>query len=292
MDKKMWDELHGYLDSEHPCIVCNSKDLISWAKLNYLSAKKCVHCGMISVNPHFNDEGLRLLYSNYFQKREENELLKIQRDDVYEIDHNWVTKFIDVGTVLDIGCSGGFFLSKFSADKWEREGVEIAGDSADYARNNYGINIHEGLITEIEFDKKYDLVMMRGVIEHFRDPISVFEKCKDLINPGGYIFLTATPAGDSFAFDVYREKWVLFSPLDHIHFFTIDLLNEVLQRYGFIHVSHHYQYQETPYANPGRDFDKIQKDICLKAEGRFSEIDGSVPFPGSMLTGLWQKSCT
>ena len=23
----------------------------------------------------------------------------------------------------DIGCSGGFFLSKFSADKWEREGV-------------------------------------------------------------------------------------------------------------------------------------------------------------------------
>jgi len=123
MDKKLWADLRGYLKEEHPCIICNSRNLKLWAKLNYLTAKKCDNRGMISVNPHFNDEGLRLLYSNYFKKRKENELLTIQRDDVYEIDHNWVTKFIDAGSVLDIGCSGGFFLSKFSADKWEREGV-------------------------------------------------------------------------------------------------------------------------------------------------------------------------
>ena len=37
---------------------------------------------MISVNPHFNDKDLHQLYSNYFQKREDNELLKKQRNDV------------------------------------------------------------------------------------------------------------------------------------------------------------------------------------------------------------------
>ena len=49
---------------------------------------------MISVNPHFNDKGLHLLYSTYFQKREDSDLLKIQRDDVYEIDQKWVRKVI------------------------------------------------------------------------------------------------------------------------------------------------------------------------------------------------------
>ena len=287
--EEMWLNLKFFLEKEHPCIVCNSTDLRPWAKLNYLIAKRCNNCGMISVNPHFSDEGLHLLYSNYFQKREDSELLKIQRNDVYEIDHKWVTQFINSGTVLDIGCSGGFFLSRFSSEKWEREGVEIAGDASNYARSNFNINVHEGLITDLDFSKKYDLVMLRGVIEHFRDPISVFNKCSEIINPGGYLFLTATPAGDSFAFDIYREKWSLFVPLEHIHFFTIKLLDQVLNKNNFSQISHHYQYHETPYANHIKDYKKISKDILLKEEGRFSEIEGSVPFPGSMLTGLWKK---
>jgi len=288
--EEMWRDLKKYLENEHPCIVCNSNDFFEWAKLNYLIAKKCNKCGMISVNPHFSDEGLKFLYSTYFKKREDSELLKIQRDDVYEIDHNWVTNFISSGVVLDIGCSGGFFLNKFSSDKWEKEGVEIAGDASDFAKNNFNIHVHEGLITELSFDKQYDLVMLRGVIEHFRDPISVFKKCSEIIKPGGYLFLTATPAGDSFAFEVYREKWSLFVPLEHIHFFTVKLLDKVLSKFGFSQISHSYQYQETPYANISKDYEKIMKDINLKLQGKFSEINFSVPFPGSMLTGLWKKN--
>ena len=45
MDKKMWDDLSNYLEEAHPCIVCNSSNLNKWAKLNYLTAKKCDHCG-------------------------------------------------------------------------------------------------------------------------------------------------------------------------------------------------------------------------------------------------------
>jgi len=121
--------------------------------------------------------------------------------------------------VLDVGCSGGFFLSKFSPDCWERYGVEIASDAAEYARSNCGIPVQVGNIVELAFDERFDLVMLRGVIEHFRDPISVLNKCCHLLTPGGYLFITATPAGDSFAFEVYREKWQLFTPLEHIHFF-------------------------------------------------------------------------
>ena len=53
---------------------------------------------------------------------------------------------------------------------------------------------------------------------------------------------------------------------------------------------HHYQYEETPYANPSNDYKKIKQDIVM-AKGRQREmIAGSVSFSGSMITALWKKA--
>lgn len=289
--KKLWDDLKPYLEEEiNPCIVCGDSKFSVWAQENYLKALKCKKCGMISVNPHFTEEGLNHFYSNYFTYRRENRFLNQQRDETYLIDKNWVTNYIKKGKILDIGCSGGFFLSKFSEENFNREGVEIGLDAVDYAMENFKINVHNGKITEIDFNKKYDIVMMRGVIEHFKDPISVFNKCSKIINDKGFLFITATPAGeDSFAFNVYREKWRLFTPLEHIHFFTVKLLTKTLEKFGFSYVAHHYQYTETPYANPEKDFNKIKEDIILINSGKHDQINDSPPFPGSMITGIWQK---
>ena len=35
------DKLKKYLGELKPCIICQSKNLESWAKLDYLEAKKC-----------------------------------------------------------------------------------------------------------------------------------------------------------------------------------------------------------------------------------------------------------
>lgn len=288
-DKALWKGLQLYLEEEHPCIICGNDKFSSWAKEFYLEAKQCLGCGMISVNPHFREEGLSKLYSEYFSYRQNDVVKKQQRDITYIIDRDWVSLFVNGGKVLDVGCSGGFFLNKFFPKNWDRFGVEIAADAAEYAKNNFNIPVRVGNIVELEFDQQFDLLMLRGVIEHFRDPISVLEKCCQLLKPGGYLFITATPAGDSFAFEVYREKWGLFTPLEHIHFFSVKLLSRVLKDYGMRLVSYHYQYEETPYANPPEDFSKIKKDICLAFEGQRDKIKRSVPFPGSMITALWQK---
>ena len=288
-DKALWEGLQPYLEEEHPCIICGNDKFSSWAKEVYLEAKQCLECGMISVNPHFSEEGLNELYSGYFAYRQDDLIKKQQRDITYLIDRDWVSLFVRGGKVLDVGCSGGFFLSKFSPGNWDRFGVEIASDAAEYAMSNFGIPVRVGDIVALDFAERFDLVMLRGVIEHFCDPISVLEKCCKLLKPGGFLFITATPAGDSFAFEVYREKWGLFTPLEHIHFFSVKLLSRVLNNYGMRLVSYHYQYEETPYANAPEDFSEIKKDICLALKGQRDKIKNSVPFPGSMITALWQK---
>jgi 2-polyprenyl-3-methyl-5-hydroxy-6-metoxy-1,4-benzoquinol methylase len=283
------NELKKYLGELRSCIICNGKNLEAWAKLDYLEAKKCKDCGMISVNPHLNDEGLSKVYQDYFTHRLDEKELFEKRKIMYKIDHDWITKFINHGKMLDVGCSGGQFLSVFDPKKWERQGVEIDKDAAEFAKSEYDIPVSIGYFPEISFEEKFDLVVIRGVIEHFSDPISVLKKCAEVLKPNGFLFITATPVGNSFAFDVYREKWHLFTPLAHIHFFTVDLLSRVLKTFGMSLIDQHYQYEETPYANPEEDFTKIQEDIVLISQGKQDQIKQSVTFSGSMMTAVWQK---
>lgn len=284
--------LKNYLGELKPCIICNGNNLIKFANIDYLEAKKCLDCGMISVNPHLNKQGLSIIYKNYFNKRlsEDQKTLFEKRKIMYKLDHDWITKFIDSGKILDVGSSGGQFLSLFDSTKWERLGVEIDEDAAQFAESEFDIPIKIGYLPEINFEEKFDLIVIRGVIEHFSDPISVLKKCTDILNPNGFLFITATPVGNSFAFDVYREKWHLFDPLAHIHFFSVDLLSKVLKKYDMSLIEQHYQYLETPYANPDDDFAKIQRDIILISKNKKNEIKNSVPFPGSMMTAVWQKN--
>lgn len=286
---ELWEKLRVHLDAVHPCLVCGGDQLDTWAQEGYLEAKKCRACGMISVNPHFTDEGLNLFYDGYFQYREEKLLLKQQREVAYVMDRDWINLFIQGGDVLDVGCSGGFFLNIFPSDRWNRHGLEMEQSASDFGMKHFGVPIMVGDLVEMEIEKRFDLVMLRGVIEHVRDPIPYLEKCVSLLKPGGLLFLTATPAGDAFAFDVYREKWVLFTPLEHIHFFSHALLVEVLGRFGMRPLAHHYPYEDTPYANPEADFKKIREDIVLIQNGQADQVQGSVPFPGSMITAVWKK---
>jgi len=283
------DELKKHLGELQSCVVCSGKNLESWAKLDYLEARKCEDCGMISVNPHLNEEGLAKLYENYFSYRLDDKNSFEKRKIMYPIDRDWISKFINKGKVLDVGSSGGQFLSTFDPKKWERYGVEIDKNAAEYAKKEYSIPVRVGYFPELDFQEKFDLVMMRGVIEHFSDPISVLKKCSEVLKPGGYLFITATPAGDSFAFYIYREKWHLFTPLDHLHFFSVDLISKVLNKLGLYLIDRHYQYEETPYANPKEDYAKIKKDILLLHSGKHDQIDISPSFPGSIMTAVWKK---
>ena len=280
--------LKKYLGELKPCIICNSENLESWAKLDYLEAKKCRECGMISVNPHLTNEGLSKLYEGYFLSRLEQKEMSEKRKISHKLDFDWITKFINHGKVLDVGCSGGQFLSFFDPKKWERQGVEIDKDTALIAKTEYNIPVKIGYFPEISFEDKFDLIIIRGVIEHFSEPVKVLKKCTELLKSGGYLFITATPAGDSFAFDVYREKWNQFLPPFHLHFFSVDLVTQVLKKLGMGLKDFHYQYEETPYADITKDFQKIKNDI-INLTSKKKKITTSNAFPGTMMTAVWKN---
>jgi 2-polyprenyl-3-methyl-5-hydroxy-6-metoxy-1,4-benzoquinol methylase len=286
--EEVYKRLKKYIDKKRNCIICGSNKFYLWGRLYYLGALRCRGCGMVSVNPHINEDGLKIFYGTYLRNRFENKVLCHDRKIMYKLEYEFINKFISRGSVLDLGCSGGFFLNEFDRRKWKRKGIEIDSNAAHYAKKKFGIEVIEGDFSDLDLGKeKFDLVVLRGVIEHCIEPGSYLKKCASILRNKGMLFITATPNIESFCAEVYREKWRLFTPIEHLHFFSVDLLDKILHPFGFELVEKKYFYEETPYANLPRDYEKMKRDILLIAKGRRDIIKDSVPFWGNMITAVW-----
>src|SRR2546428_634741 len=74
-------------------------------------------------------------------------------------DHVWPTLrhlvqslYPDPGRMLEVGCSYGAVLDFFQREGWDVEGIEIDARAAAYARQFFGLRIHEGRLEDVQSD--------------------------------------------------------------------------------------------------------------------------------------------
>lgn len=286
---KAWTEQESFDVVERDCAVCGEADFTEWANADGFTTVQCSNCSFVWINPVMAEADLDVYYSGYIEHRLDNEKKMRLRKLQYEIDAGFLRMHVRSGSVLDVGCSGGFFLDELG-DSFERYGLERDPDAAEHARTELGFDVKNEQLGEDSFrEGKFDLVIMRGVIEHIPDPGKALQRVQELLKPGGFYFISATPNVESFCADFYRDKWNVYHPVEHINLFSYTTLSRLCQQYGLESVEVAYPYLETPYANPEADHASIQRDVLLKHEGRWSEVDISPPFWGNMMTAVFQK---
>lgn len=180
------------------------------------------------------------------------------------------------GTVLDVGCSTGEFLQTI---KWEgrKFGTEINAVAAAKASTR-GIRI----VSDIEsMREKLSLIVVRGVIQHLKDPFSFLETAFDKLEIGGHLVFLATPNAESLvyrifgtlpALDLERNFWVP----RHLE------LVKYCQRVGFRHVATRFPYRDSPYA---RRTDFLRFSRALLSPQR----DLGFAFPKNMMDAIFEK---
>lgn len=92
-------------------------------------------------------------------------------------------------TLLDAGCGRGApVLSKYVGSARRLIGVDLV----DFCDNVPGVELRNGDLSHIDLDDgTVDIAMSRSVMEHVRDPKSVFAEVHRVLRSGGYfIFLT------------------------------------------------------------------------------------------------------
>ena len=289
----MYEEYRKFLGPVRPCLICGTdadgESRETWAVDEYFKALRCQSCGLVTIEPSLNEEGLSAFYSNYIQRRFDNESKMQKRQVQYTQDLSFLYKHITEGVVLDVGCNGGFFLAEFD-EKFQKYGIEIDEEAVKHARDFYGLDVRFEKFGEDTFEADYfDLVVFRGVIEHMYDPKSALQRAHEVLKPGGLLFFTATPNLDCLCAEVYREKWNVWHPIEHINIFSADTLHSLLGREHFELLAADYPYLGTPYEDQEKDTLTLLNDIDKKMSGRWDEVKKSPPFWGNMMSVIYKK---
>ncbi len=170
-----------------------------------------------------------------------NEWKQQQEDVRYLVDfvHN-----LGSGTLLDVGCGPGFFLSQLN-DKWDRYGFDISEHALEKA-SDFATCYSGDFCTLDLAPNSFDVILLHHVIEHLDDPLSYINKIKTLLKKDG-IFIVATPDFDSAMARRFKLKYRMLHDPQHVSLFTQFSLVKLLEDYNFDVLSIDYPYFDTRF---------------------------------------------
>ncbi|MCX7606848.1 MAG: class I SAM-dependent methyltransferase [Bacteroidia bacterium] len=163
------------------------------------------------------------------------------------------------GMFLEVGSGTGWFLKIMERWGWRGIGIEPDAKAVEIGRERYNVDIREGTIHELSFPQNtFDAIVMRHVIEHVPDPLSLLRQCSALLKPGGWLAL-ATPNGRSLASRWFGRHWRGLMVPWHLFLFGPISMRLLLQKAGFTKVrvrtravSAHWIYTASRWIKEGR----------------------------------------
>ena len=135
------------------------------------------------------------------------------------------TWFSRPGRLLDLGCGRGEYLDAFAKLGHETSGIDISPIAAGFSPS------HSVALVDLERDPmpypagSFDYVFSKSVVEHLHHPVTVLEKVRSVLKPGG-IAVIMTPSW-------IHNAWGPFY-IDHTHVtpFTIPSLRDCFELVG------------------------------------------------------------
>lgn len=239
------DQVRG-IETKSLCPLCQGAslqriyDVKTWSDYGI---EKCRACGFAFASPRPSAEELERFYtSTYFERSQPTVLGYANYRSVAEVNARrmWaemknllLQHKVSPRRLLDVGCATGGFLAEAQTDKWECVGVELSDFAIDVARNEFGLNVLKGDVFHSDLTPgSFGLSTMWHVLEHVIDPISTLDRTRDLLAPGGLLFIEL-PNWGSIGRKVRGAKWSQLKPPEHINFFTPKSLASAVHKIGF-----------------------------------------------------------
>lgn len=221
-----------------PCRICGSISIGRSSK--YQSADwpmmYCVSCRASYVEADIDPELLRQFYryKDYGSRvySEWGLLKELRRRDYTQLLIHAEALLGKSGTLLDVGCSAGAFLTVAYERGWSVRGIEWDADTAASAPAVLRSQISVGDVSDlVRSMPSADVITFNHVLEHLADPVSILAAARLHLKPKGLI-LIRVPNADSLASRLMGSKWRWFSPPIHLCYFTPYSIRIVARRLG------------------------------------------------------------
>jgi len=201
----------------------------------------CKSCGVIRLNPHLSYSSLVDFYKKHYRNLYTGKIASEQVKDVfksqlvtgnkyYEYIKNEVPEISNFKNVLEIGCSSGGILKVFQDKGHKVTGVDQDEKYADYGRS-LGVEILNGDITKIEENRKFDLIILSHVLEHFTDIEKDLKSILSLLKNNGLLFIAVPGLKNKTYYVGNRANFHYWSQGVHIWWFSKDTLINLLVKF-------------------------------------------------------------
>lgn len=266
------------------CYVCNQIVQLTKSFLYEHENKKyfrCNSCLLVFQNPLPSNAELKNLYNkeyfnqNYSDDNNDYNLRKIQYklDKKIILNHYKDKKF---NKILDYGCGNGNFLKLFKSKKFGFEFNNYADVDKSIKRLNH----------KQVYDQEYDLIIMRGVIEHIPKFNNLIKKLSKCVKQDGLFFITATPNSNNLTFFLSNKDFNQNHP-GHLYHFNNVNLSLLFLKNNFHNIDMRFEYVNTPYANLKNDFNYLKNQLKRYHNKKISTY--SPPSVGNMMTAIFKK---
>ena len=143
--------------------------------------------------------------------------------------------------VLEIGCGEGGNLKPFLDIGCRVTGIDISQSKIESALKFYqdqpdadrtAFIVKDIYLAEKELNEKYDLVIMRDVIEHIHDQLRFMDFVRRFLKPGGVFFLAFPPWYNPFGGHQQVSDNKILSKLPYYHLLPASLYKFILRAGG------------------------------------------------------------
>ena len=187
------------------CIVCGSTDTgrsifggYRFLGQNYYRLR-CAHCGFIFVDPIPTEATFTAMYDDsYFADyygggagvgyEHSADAALVRADAIL----SRIKRHVPSGSLLDIGCAGGYFLAAAEKRGFRGLGIELNPQMAEHARGTFGLEVLNGSFesTAIESSgRQFDVIYMGDSLEHLPEPKTALARVSKVLAPGGVFVL-------------------------------------------------------------------------------------------------------
>lgn len=136
------------------------------------------------------------------------------------------------GTLLDVGCGTGEFLSRMRSLGWDPTGIDSDPGVVRQAKERFGINVLLTPAEKLELPlESFDAITLDHSVEHLHDPVAALKRCAGVLRPGG-LMVIKTPNVEGLGHSRYGRSWMHLDPPRHLQLFSQDSLLRCIRRAG------------------------------------------------------------
>jgi len=235
-------------DSDIPCVLCgNSVFSTALRAADFDTGKSTFHleacgrCGLIRTSPRPTPAELDRYYNTNYYGSVQRKFLRIIEAwtemaasfQARTMLRAWCARSSATGnppSVLDVGCGRGTLLRALAKTGCRCTGLERAGFPGERS-STIPVILDTDLLEHDFGSARFDLIILRHVLEHLEQPHRVLDRARNLLAQDGIILIDVPNIGSVQA-RVFRSAWFHLDLPRHLYHFSPSTLGTMLHNSG------------------------------------------------------------